>query len=73
MIFDKNTDPVLRDNMISTYEEIKKRCEKQIEEINYKCAFGGESMSEHKDRFEALKESLRHAKDVLKKARLIEG
>tara|TARA_R110002020_G_scaffold248845_2_gene462839 strand:- start:4787 stop:5008 length:222 start_codon:yes stop_codon:yes gene_type:complete len=73
MIFDKNTDPKVRQNMIETYEKIKARCETQIEAINYKCAFEGEKMSDHKEVFDSLKQSLREANEVLKKARLIEG
>lgn len=73
MIFDRSTDPELRQHMIRTYEDIKHRCELRIEEINYKCSVGGESMSDHKEVFDSLKESLRQANEVLKKARLLEG
>jgi len=73
MIFDKNTDPKLRADMIETYEKMKMKCEAQIEEINYKCSMGGERLSDYQAQFDSLKQSLREANEVLKKARLIEG
>ena len=43
-----------------TKEEMKERCRKNIDSINEKCAFGGESFAKHKGCFEASKEFLRY-------------
>jgi len=43
-----------------TKEEMRDRCRKNIEDINQRCAYGGESFSKFKDAFEASKEYLRH-------------
>lgn len=43
-----------------TKNEMKDRCRKNIESINQKCAFGGESFAKYKDCFEASKEFLRY-------------
>ena len=39
---------------------MKEQCKRNIDRINQKCAYEGESFSDHKDCFEASKEFLRY-------------
>ncbi len=46
--------------MQKTKDEMSDRCRRNIEEINYICAYNGGSFSEYKDCFNASKEWLRN-------------
>ena len=51
-------DPKLQEHIARTKAEMDQRCRDNIEDINQRCAYGGEPFADHKERYDACKEWL---------------
>jgi hypothetical protein len=54
------TDPELLRHIQNTKDQISKQCRSNIDRIHQKCAYEGESFSDHKECYDASKEWLRY-------------